>query len=265
LILILLPIIINAQFSYRAISNIVVANERKGAIDVGVSYEFSNKKAQIIYNLTDKYFVFGSYNKNNSSDRYKTLFGDQRITENLNSGFSLGCGMQKLGKIGNFNNTEILIGFESQTNESYDYAVNYHPEEKDYLNDRYYKVFTQFNMMKNRTQFDFGFSFKLSYLKIDKYNTDKFYETVSDLKNDFTGKSTFIVDPTVQFNYKLLPNKNLILSSQAGFSSALWTINDKKVVTYQSGGSSSSEETIFLFSPILKLGIQYRFNLYSKK
>jgi hypothetical protein len=266
--ILLLPLFANAQFFstndffvsnnffYRATSNIVVANPKKEVIDLGISYEFGNKQAQIIYNITDKYFVFGSYNLNNSTNVYKKLFSDVRINENSNSGFSVGFGTQKLFNWTSFNNSEILFGFEKQEVDRIDYDQNYLPEEKIFLILGYYKFFTQFNMMKNRPRYDLGFSFKLSYLKLNKYDTNDFLT----LKNDFTGKSTLLGDATFNFNFKTLKNKNLIFTSQVGFSAAFWTIYDKKEETYPTGGYSIAESTLYPFSPILKFGIQYRIN-----
>ena len=69
-----------------------------------------------------------------------------------------------------------------------------------------------------------------------------------------------MLDPTVNFNYKLLKNNQLLLTSQIGFSSSLWTISDRRTEKYSWGRVSSIETSKFYFSPILKFGIQYRIN-----
>ena len=100
---------------YKATSNLIVANEKKGSFDIGLNYEFQNIKTQVIYNFSKKYFAFGTYNINNSSYTYQIfLFNDTRAVENNNSVYSFGGGIQKLGRIGNYKNLELLIGFESQ-------------------------------------------------------------------------------------------------------------------------------------------------------
>lgn len=250
ILLFLFPILINAQFNYRAISNIVVSNPKKGAVDVGINYEFRNKQVQLLYNLTEAYFVFGTYNFNTSTNNYKTYSmwgGDvERTSENDNSGFSFGAGKQHLGKIGPFNNTEVLVGLEIQKVNSFDYATNYTTTYKEHIINNYFKAFGQFNMTKSRKFFDLGFSMKLSYLKYTLYEYNKSV-------NDFTGKSTLLIDPTMHFNFKMLDNKNLLFTSQIGLSTALWPISD-----FKSNGYSSSESIIFLISPILKFGLQYR-------
>ncbi len=155
--------------AYNPTSNITNLNEKSNVLDIGVSYEFKNKQAQIIYNFTNRHFVFGSYNENNSTSTYRTLFGGERKTDILNSGFSIGIGIQKIAKIRGFKNTELLFGFESQKFATKDYLSTYPPEEKDILNQNYYKIFAQFNLTRCRENFDFGYSLKLSYFKITSY------------------------------------------------------------------------------------------------
>lgn len=109
------------------------------------------------------------------------------------------------------------------------------------MNQNYYKFFTQFNVIKSKSNFDFGYSLKLSYLKFTHFE----YNNANYLDN----KSVFLLDPTLSFNYKLLTNKNLLLTSQIGVSTALNNIG------YYEG------DTTYLISPILKFGIQYKFTL----
>jgi hypothetical protein len=260
LLILLLPFFANAQHAYKAISNIVNANEISNVLDVGISYEVGNKQVQMIYNLTDKYFVFGTYNENNSTSTYKAFFGDKRKIDILNFGYSIGFGIQKITKMRKFQSTEILFGLESQKFQTSQYSPNY-PEEKDFLKQNYSKFFTQFNITKIRTNFDFGYSLKLSYFVITSYSSDDSKPYFLNLKSDLTGKSTLMVDPTVNFNYKILKNKQLLFTSQIGFSSSLWNISDKKTEKNSSGAESSLTTTKFYFSPILKFGIQYRINL----
>ena len=263
-----MPFLMNGQssdilgltsYNYQAISNLTNVNEKSKILDVGVSYEIGNKQVQMIYNLTNKYFVFGTYNENNSSYVFKPWFGDQRKVNILNFGYSVGFGIQKIAKIRKFQSTELLFGLESQKFQTNEYSPNY-PEEKDAVKQNYSKFFVQFNIIKVKANFDFGYSLKLSYFKITSYSEkdDKLY--FSNLQVDFTGKSTFMLDPTVNFNYKLLKNDQLLLTSQIGFSSSLWTISDRRTEKYSWGGVSSIETSKFYFSPILKFGIQYRIN-----
>lgn len=249
----LLPLSSNAQdIFYRSTSNIVVANTTKGSIDIGISHEFGNQQAQLIYNLTEKHFVFGTYNINNSNYTYNTFFGDERAAENHNSGFTIGGGIQKLGRIGSYNNLELLAGFEMQHVKNLEYSPNYNPEDKDHLVQDYFKLFAQFNMMKNRTNFDFGYSLKFGFLKFTKFEYNNY-------ESDFNGKSVFLLDPTLNFNYKFLPKRNLILTSQIGFSTAL-----NNIVNTETNGSLTTVSSTFIVSGILKFGIQYRFTLKTK-
>lgn len=234
---------------YKATSNLIVANEKERFLDIGLNYEFQNIQTQVIYNFTDKYFAFGTYNVNKSSYTYQTfIFGDTRAVENSNSGYSFGGGIQKLGSIGNYKNLEVLIGFENQRVDNLEFSPNYNPEDKDRLIQNYYKLFAQFNMIKSKIKYDFGYSLKFSYLKF----------TRSDYNNTdyFNNKTVFFLDPTLSFNYKLLTSKNLLLTSQIGVSAALNSLE----YSYGNGGFSTFT-TIYLLSPILKFGIQYRFDV----
>ncbi|HQF47268.1 MAG TPA: hypothetical protein PLO52_04405 [Flavobacterium alvei] len=234
---------------YKATSNLIVANEKKGTLDIGLNYEFQNIQTQVIYNFTDKYFAFGTYNINKSSYTYQTfIFGDTRAVENNNSGYSFGGGIQKLGRIGNYKNLELLIGFESQKVNNFEFSPNYNPEDKDHLIQNYYKLFTQFNMIKSKTNYDFGYSLKFSYLKFTHFEYNNGYY--------FNNKAVFFLDPTLSFNYKVLSNKNLLLTSQIGASLALNNIE----YSYGDGGFTTFS-TVYLLSPILKFGIQYRFDV----
>ncbi|MFV8347144.1 hypothetical protein [Flavobacterium sp. ZB4P13] len=233
---------------YKAVSNIVVADSEKGTFNLGVNYEFQSVQAQMIYNLTKKYFAFGTYNFDNSSLNYTPLLGSNRTLEKQNSGFSLGVGIQELGRIGNYKNLELLAGFESQKVNNFDFFTNDLPEEKDHLKQKYFKIFTQFNMMKCRENFDFGYSLKFSYLKFTHFEYNN--------ENYFNNKSVFLLDPTLNFNYKFLPKKNLVLTSQIGVSTALNNLESQSV-----NGNSTYYNSGYLISPILRFGIQYRFNM----
>lgn len=233
---------------YRAASNIVVADSEKETFNLGVNYEFQSVQAQMVYNLTEKYFAFGTYNFDNSNLTYTTLFGSKRTIEKQNTGFSFGGGMQKFGRIGNYKNLELLVGFESQKVNNFEFSPNYNPEDKDHLTQNYYKLFTQFNMMKSKTNFDFGYSLKFAYLKFTHFEYNN--------GNYFDNKSVFLLDPTLNFNYKFLPKKNLLLTTQIGISTAL---NNLEYTSVE--GSFTNYTTEYLISPILKFGIQYRFNV----
>lgn len=234
---------------YKATSNLIVANEKKGTLDIGLNYELRKIQAQAIYLLSEKYFVFGTYNINKSSYTYQPfIFGDTREVENNNSGYSFGGGIQKLGRIGNYKNLELLIGFESQKVNNFEFFPTYNPEDKDHLIQNYYKLFAQFNIIKSKTNFDFGYSLKLSYLKFTHFEYNNW--------NYFDNKAVVFLDPTLSFNYKLLTNKNLLLTSQIGASVALNNLE----YSYGNGGFNTFS-TEYLLSPILKFGIQYKFTV----
>ena len=128
----------NAQDTYyKSTPNLIVANEKTGSLDVGLNYEFRNIQAQAVYLLTEKYFMFGTYNINNSSYTYTTfIFGDTRVVENNNSGYSFGGGIQKLGRIGNYKNLELILGYESQKVKNSEHFPD--SMDKDYLNQNYF-------------------------------------------------------------------------------------------------------------------------------
>ncbi len=245
-IVLLNVISINAQdIYYRPISNLIFANTKKEVLNVGLNYEFRNTQVQAIYALSGKYFVYGTYNIDNSNYTYiPGILGSTRERENNNSGYSFGVGIQKLGAIGNYNNLELLIGYEYQKVNTTENFLN--STDKDYLNQKYYKIFTQFNIIKSKKKFDFGYSLKLAYLKFTDYQ----YNDYSGFKN----KSNIFVDPSLSFNYKMLPQKDLLITSQIGFSAALNNF-------VLDGGNS----TYYFISPILKFGIQYKFALLKNK
>jgi hypothetical protein len=257
---IIFPILVQGQY-YKATSNLFSTNKEVNNLDIGINYEFKNTQFQGIYNINKKYSVFATYNFNQSTTEYTTfIWGDKRAVDVDNSGYSFGLLMHKNGRVGAFKNLEFLLGFENQTVFTADYFVNYHPESKEYLSEKYYKIFVQFNMIKIRKEIDFGYSCKLSYFQFTEYD---FYNSY---KGNFNGKGTLFLDPTLNFNYKPGGNKNLKLTSQIGFSAALNTLKDEQTWGDENNQifSSYSEET-YLLSFILKFGLQYNFNLKNEK
>lgn len=221
---------------YEPISSVIFANAKKGTLDVGINHEFKNTQLQSVYALTDKYFVFGTFNVNYSNYKLEESFlSSARIVNTNNYGYSLGGGIQNLGKIGNFKNLEFLFGFEMQNVNKRDSSIKYTYE--DLLLQNYYKIFTQLNIIKSRTNFDFGYSLKLSHLSYTKFTQNDILIPI---------KSVFLIDPTLSLNFKMLPKKNLFLTTQFGFSIA----TDEEL---------SDEDSIWPLSSILKLGVQYRF------
>ena len=256
LFLALLPIFACSQNTYKAISNIVNPIENASELKIGINYEFQNLQLQSIYNLTQKHFIFATYNKNNSTSQVKYLFGDIKNIDINNSGFSFGSGFQKLLNNKRFKYRTMVLGVEFQEFNNSEYSPN-SPLNKESSVFKYYKVFAQYNLSKVRENYNFGYAFKLSYFKI-----------IEDLKinnefaNSFKGKNTIMIDPTINFDYKILQSRNLMIMSQLGFSSALWFVRDKQIDG--NGTFVSSTETAELFiSPIVKIGIQYNFKLFN--
>jgi len=236
---------------YRASPNVVNADGNAGTIQVELNYQISTIQAQFIYNVTSAYFLFGAYNVDDSNNTYRTLiFRDKRTLEKNNSGFNVGAGIQNFGTIGRYENLELLLGFEQQKVNNIEFFTDSQSSRRDNLMQEYYKIFTQFNIMKNRTNFDFGYSVKASYLKFTKIE----FNTNTDV---FQGRSLIFLDPTVNFNYKFLSNKNLMISSQVGLSLPLGSLKETSVSNDNSVAISKS----YLAGPIFKVGIQYRFNL----
>lgn len=225
---------------YKPISNIIFAND-KGTLDVGLNYEFKNTQFQAIYSLSEKYFMFGTYNLSNTSYSYSTfLWGTTRVVSTNNLGYSFGGGIKKFGRIGSYNNLELLSGYEFQKVNKLESSPEF--TYRNVLNHNYYKIFTQLNIIKTKPKFDFGYSLKLSYLKIINYEESSFYNS----NVDYNGKSVVFIDPSVSFNFKMLNKKNLVLTSQIGISAGLNSLDFDGGKTY-------------LVGSIAKLGVQYRF------
>jgi len=60
---------------YRATSNIVAVNDNKEAIHIEINYQINITQAQLIYNLSNTYFIFGAYNFDNTSINYSPFLG----------------------------------------------------------------------------------------------------------------------------------------------------------------------------------------------
>lgn len=225
---------------YKPISNIIFAND-EGTLDVGLNYEFKNTQIQAIYSLSEKYFIFGTYNISNTSYSYSTfLWGNTRLVSTNNLGYSFGGGIKKFGRIGRYDNLELLFGYEFQKVNKVESSPRF--TDRDVLNHNYYKMYTQLNIIKTKAKFDFGYSLKLSYLKITYYEENGWYNN----NFDFNDKSVVFIDPSVSFNFKMLTKKNLVLTSQLGLSAALNNLEFEGGYTYLAG-------------PIAKFGVQYRF------
>ena len=259
-LIILLPFLANAQY-YSATSNLFSTNNEANNLDLGINYEFKNTQLQALYNITEKYSVFATYNFNKTTTEYTTfLWGSKKAIDVDNSGYTVGLLYHIKGRLGRFKNLEVLVGVENQTVFTADYFINYRPESKEYLTEQYYKIFTQFNMTKIRKNVDIGYSFKLSYLKFIAYN----YYFGS--KGNLDGKETFFIDPTYNLNFKPDGNNNFKLTAQIGFSAALNTLKDEQITSSANGIIYSTyTEEVYLLSPILKFGLQYQFNLKKQK
>jgi len=243
---------VNAQENfYRASPSVINAYSNAGTTQLEINHQISITQFQIVQNVSKRYFLFGTYNFDHTNKTFRTfIFGDKRTIEKNNTGFSVGAGIQNLGSVGSYENLELLLGFEKQKVDNIEFFTDAQSPRRDHLIQEYYKVFTQINLMKNRTNFDFGYSLKASYLKFTKIE----YNTITDV---FEGKSLIFLDPTVSFNYKFLTNKNLIATSQIGLSLPLSNLENRSV----SSGEIMSATRSYLASPIFKVGIQYRFNL----
>ena len=76
----------------------------------------------------------------------------------------------------------------------------------------------------------------------------------NDLSAVFAAKHVFLILPTVNYNYKLLPKKKLLLTSQFGISAALMSLESK---TGNENYSMTTSE--YIAGPLFKIGIQYIF------
>lgn len=231
---------------FKEISNTVVADKRANILQVGTSYEFGNIQFQQIYTFNKHFFCFATYNFNNVKEEYKAFFGDYITNVNKNEGYSFGGGYLNFGSIGIYNNLEILIGFENQES----HIVSFFSSKKDFenknekiLNQEYYKFFIQFNMIKNREHFDSGYSLKVSYFKFTENPV-------------YTNAANFFITPSYFLNYKVLSSKALVFSGQVGLSIPFYNFENSK-----SGANLTFTQSEYVIGAILKLGIQYKFNL----
>ncbi|MFM7018496.1 hypothetical protein [Flavobacterium sp.] len=234
---------------YDEISNIIVAESKPKIFTLAANYVFGTKQIQGIYTIDKHFFGFATYNYNRTTIEYTPLLGSRITEENNNNGYSFGGGYQNFGHVGKYKNLEVLTGFETQNAAVISYFTSHKdsPDRGDeYLEEKYYKIFTQFNMMKCRTNFDSGFSLKLSYFKFLKNPT-------------YNGATNFFITPSYSFNYKLLKSKSLLLTSQIGLSFALHNFEN----SYQ-GDNFSFSQSDYVLGGILKFGIQYKFNFNKK-
>lgn len=231
---------------YKPLSCVYSADERAGVINVGINDEFTNIQTQIIYNITDKFILFGTYNFDNFKVNYTPiLFGSATTTKKNNQGYSFGGGMQF--KISNLN-LELLAGFERQHINNNKWYTNSDSKPWQIL-EKYNKPFVQGNFIFNKSRVNYAFIVKLSYLHILSHQSDKNISRIMRTSS-LEGKSGLVTDICFGYDYKLLANRNLLLSGQIGFSSLL------ESVRYETAFSSTGQS---ISAGVIKLGIQYKF------
>lgn len=231
---------------YKPLSCVYSADERAGVINIGVSYEFTNIQTHVVYNATEKLILFGTYNFDHFKVIYTPLlFGRTTATKKNNQGYSFGGGMQL--KVGN-SNLELLAGFERQHINNNKWYTDSDSKPWQIL-EKYSKPFVQSNLIFNKSSINYAFILKLSYLHIFLHQSDKNLSRIMQTP-EFEGKSGLVTDICFGYHYKLLANRNLILSGQIGFSSLL------ESVRYETAFSSTGQS---ISAGFIKLGIQYKF------
>ena len=235
---------------YHETSNILVSEKKSNVLDLGINYIFGYKEFQAIYNINKQFLAFGSYNFNTSTEERSGFFGDKITQENNNSGYSLGLGIKNFGEIGDYETLEVLVGYEFQEAITGSYFTNSNYfQKKELLAQKYYKFFTQFNMIENGNRHLSAISLKISYFKF--------------LQNPiYNGATNLFFTPSYSYNYKLLSNKSLILTSQIGISVPIKSFES---YFYSADGNLFGGQSNYVVGAILKFGIQYKINLKSNK
>lgn len=141
--------------------------------------------------------------------------------ENKNHGYSFGFGLLNLFKLGSFNTTEILMGFESQQlklREYYPKSI----EEIDFINQNYNTYFLQLNIIKQlkNKKLKLGYGLKISYFKLKSLENQFYYENNLQTKN-LDRSNLFLIAFSSNLEYKLMQQKQLFLRFQTSTFGAL--------------------------------------------
>ncbi len=238
------------DLSYHETSNILVSEKKSKALNIGVNYTLGYKEFQVIYSIDSRFLVFGMYNYNTLTEERTAFFGDKITQENNNNGYCLGIGIKNFGEIGDYETLEILGGYEFQKAAIASYFTNSkYVREKEFLDQKYFKYFVQFNMIQNGNRHFSGTSIKISYFK---FQENQIYKNSTNL----------FFTPSYSYNYKLLSNRSLILTSQIGISIP---IKSFETSNSSDNGSFISQQSDYVIGAILKFGVQYKFSLTKKK
>ncbi len=240
-------------------SNWVVVNSKKQDFNFEVSTNLKvEPKIDVSYILSNKIALFGSYNwiywRNRRHTFLKGLFGGPGydFVENKNSGYSLGVGFLNTFSIGKFKNTNIILGFESQKLNLVEYSPTY-PNKRDIINEKYYKIFLQFNISKSIDKFSFGYGLKISYFNITDLQNKIYYDDDTDLKTIQLQKNNLILFSfNVNTEYTLSKNRLLVLTFQYGVAGAL-----------DNFGENINREGFW--GIMNKIGLKYTFHKKTKK
>lgn len=239
----------NAQeVYYRPLSNIYSGNSTPNAVNVGVSFEFTNIQTQIIYNLNKSIILFGTYNIDKFTVTHTPLiWGSKTQTKKDNSGYSFGGGIR-------YKRFEFLVGFEKQNVEINSKYVNSSSKSWN-VYEEYYNPFIQTNIIFNKNRFNYAILLKLSYLYLSKLQSDNNPSHIMKTSG-FEHKSSLGFGASFGFDYKVLPKRNLIFSSQLGLSNFT-----NKLKYTEKSNNSYSVTTIKIGGLIAKIGIHYIFNI----
>lgn len=237
----------NAQeVYYNALSNIYSSNNTPNAVNVGVSFEFTNIQSQVIYNLNKSVMLFGTFNIDKFTVVYSSPFiwGLKLQTKKNNNGYSFGGGIR-------YKIFEFLVGFEKQ-NIEYSRIYLYTNTKQWDVDEEYYNPFIQTNIIFNKYRFNYAILLKLSHIyltKLQSYNNPDHFMQLSG----FDYKSSFVVGVSLGLDYKVLPKRNLIFSTHLGIASFVRTLrySDQRY----------SYTIIDVRELIAKVGVHYIFNI----
>ncbi len=252
---------LQAQYaSSRLLPNAINGNDSRGTLGANLNIGLNHKQLQLNYNLTDDFFVFGSYNLTNAKTTLPKL-GDRLLISSLfglgtrvnraelqskGRGFSIGGGIHHRSKKNPNHFMEFIGAFDHHR--TLDIVESYSEEVDPWVKIVAYqgsKYSLQFNSMYAKSNWVVGYSLRLGLLKPQTWHQSLEWGT--------PGPATYLLEPTFNLNYRPLANKSLTMNLQTGFSTSYFRqVNRDGFTTTTRTGSSIR----FLTS----VGITYAFS-----
>ncbi len=246
--------------SSRLLPNAINGNNTQGTLGVGLSIGINQKQVQINYNLSDDFFVFGSFNtttRNVELPRFgdrlfiRTIFGPEVMLNKAEirsrgRGYSVGGGIHHRPQKNPNHSMEFIGAFDRHRTLS---ILEIDSEEVDsnititaYQGTKYS---LQFNSMHAKNNWDIGYSVRLGLLKTQTWEQGEKWVVF--------GPTSYLLEPTFNLNYRPLGDETLRVSLQTGFSYSYY----RHVIRASNSLSISSGSNIHF---ITGLGISYAFS-----